>query len=191
MTQRCRLALVFAACGGLAFAASSCSSTPATTKPTSFSTLLGAGVALLHRDNPNAAQQLFQQAIKANSHDAVADYDLGVAFQQQNETSQALNAYDSALSIDPRYVPALYNKATISTSRTPALAISLYRRIVAIQPDAPTAYLNLGLLEAAQSGGASAAHAYLQTAITLDPALFTDIPAALRVGITNPSRQQG
>jgi tetratricopeptide (TPR) repeat protein len=184
----------FLALGGasvaLLFAATSCSG-PATkdktaAKTSSFSTLLGAGVALLQRDNPNAAAQLFQQAIKDDGHVAVAYYDLGVADQQQKETSQALSAYDNALSIDPRYVPAMYNKATIYASTSPTLAISLYRRIVGLQPDAPTAYLNLGLLEAAQPGGTATAHAYLQTAVTLKPDLLNDIPAPLRAGITAP-----
>jgi tetratricopeptide (TPR) repeat protein len=183
------------ACLGLALLASSCSSsTPppkssskakASSKASPFSTDLGAGIVLLNRDNPNAAEQLFEKAIKANDHNAIAYYDLGVSLQDQHQTSTALAAYTNALNIDSRYVPALYNKATIESAAQPAQAIALYRRIVEIQPDAPTTYLNLGLLEAAQPAGAAQAHAYLQTAVTLEPSLYADIPAALRTGITD------
>ena len=51
------------------------------------------------------------------------------------------------MTINPNYVPALYNEATIYATTDPVPAISLYRHIVKIQPTAPTAYLNLGFLE--------------------------------------------
>jgi Tfp pilus assembly protein PilF len=150
-----------------------------TSRPASFETLIAAGTLLLRQGNTNAAQQLFQQATEKNPDNAIGYYDMGVAYQQGGRTTQALQSYREAVGHDSRYVPALYNEATIVTTTDAAQAMVLYRRVIAIQPDAPTALLNLGLLEAT-ANQTKQAIADLRQAIKLEPSLASRVPVSLR-----------
>ncbi len=151
----------------------------------SYSTLVGASVTLLGKGNPGPAEQLLQHAIKKNPHSPVAYYDLGVAYQQQGNTRQAARNYLHAIAVDRNYVPALFNQAEIFAKRNAPLAIFYYRRIIRLKPDSPTAYLNLGLLEAATKALHRQALADLAKAVKLDPALRRQVPAPLRGGLPN------
>jgi tetratricopeptide (TPR) repeat protein len=131
------LVMVASACGG-GSSASGAKNPDATFK---------AALQLQKQGKLSAAAQLYQQVITAEPNNVFARYDLGVVDQASNDPVGALQAYGEALTINPKYVPALYNEATIYATTDPISAISLYRQIVALQPTAPTAYLNLGLLE--------------------------------------------
>jgi tetratricopeptide (TPR) repeat protein len=155
----------------------------------SYSTLVGAGVALLQQGNTGAAAQLFQQAIASKPHNPVAYYDLGVAYQRESKTGAAGRAYFAAIHYGPNYVPALYNLAGIVAQRNPPLAIFYYRRIVHRQPDSPTAFLNLGLLEARGHRVPERALRDLAQAVRLDPSLRADVPASLRAKL--PAANKG
>lgn len=176
------LGLAIAACGG--------SSRARTSRQTDYSTLIGAGVQLLRMNNLPAATQLFQQAIVANPNDPVGYYDLGVAYQQQGLTRRAIRQYSRALRVNGQYVPALYNKAVLVAKRDIPTAIFLYRQVIAIKPDSPTALLNLGLLLAAQKGLERQAYHALVAAIRLDPALRRDLPAGLLARLSKPPRHE-
>lgn len=149
----------------------------------SYSTLVGASVALLGKGNPSAAEQLLQHAITKNPHSPVAYYDLGVAYQRQGNTRQAARNYLHAIAVDRNYVPALFNQAEIFAKRNAPLAIFYYRRIIHLKPDSPTAYLNLGLLEAATKALHRQALKDLVQAVKLDPSLRQQVPAPLRAGL--------
>jgi Tfp pilus assembly protein PilF len=156
---------------------------PATTTPADyFQTLIHAGMHLLRQGNASAAEQLFQQAIRRDPHSPVGYYDLGVVYQERGQQSQALHQYQLAIHADPRYISALYNGAVIIASQKPQQAISLYRRIIAIQPDSPSALFNLGLLEAKASDGTRAV-SDLREAVKLDPGLSSKVPAPLRAQV--------
>lgn len=73
-------------------------------------------------------------------------------------------------------VPAIFNQAVVNSGHDVPLAVFLYRRVISLQPDSPTAYLNLGLLEA-QQGQPTEAGVDLRKAIQLDESLRTRIPA--------------
>jgi Tfp pilus assembly protein PilF len=147
--------------------------------PASIAATLGAGTDLVQQGNYAAAEQLFQQVIKRDPDNVAAYYDLGVAYQEQDETSNALVSYRRALALDPKYVPAIFNQAVLYSRTQPSLAVFLYQKTISLQPDAPTAYLNLGLLEA-QSGARAEAGRDLSEAVRLQPSLAGRIPAALR-----------
>jgi tetratricopeptide (TPR) repeat protein len=163
---------MLAACGG--------TNRSTTASQADYGTLVGAGVQLLRQGNAGAAEQLFQQAIAKNPHDPVAHYDLGVAYQQTGHRANALLQYRYALAADPRYVPALFNKAVILSRRNAQLAIFYYHVVIGIQPDSPTAFLNLGLLEAATKSSRAQALRDLAHAVKLEPSLLADVPVPLQ-----------
>jgi tetratricopeptide (TPR) repeat protein len=154
-----------------------CSSNSKPPPPPSASTLIGAGTVLFKQGDYNGAAQLFQQALALDPTNAVAHYDLGTAYQSENRVDEARAEYQQAIAKDPSMVAALYNEATLDTTRDPAMAIFLYRKVVAMQPDSPTAYLNLGLLEHNQRLKAEAG-VDLRKAVQMEPSLRAQIPAA-------------
>ncbi len=154
-----------------------CTTTSKPTPPPSVSTLIGAGIALYKQSNYDAAAQLFQQALAANPSNAVAHYNLGTVYQAENLTDEARAQYQQAIAHDPSMVSAMYNEATLDTARDPAMAVFLYRQVVARQPDSPSAYLNLGVLEHEQGLRAQAGVEFRKV-IDLDPALRSQIPVA-------------
>lgn len=147
-------------------------------KKPSASTLLSAGLAAEQKGQLDAARQLFEQVLAKDPGNVYAHYNLGVLAQQDDDTTTALQEYGRALAADPRYVPALFNEATIWGTTNPTLAIATYRQIVQLQPKAPTAYLNLGLLEE-QAGQRKQALRDLLTALHQDPTLASRLPRKL------------
>jgi Tfp pilus assembly protein PilF len=152
----------------------------------SYQALLGAGVDLLRQGNTEAARQLFAQAVAKRSNDPVAHYDLGLVYQQTGDLRRAIGQYNRALLLDSHYVPALFNEAVIFSSRDVPLAIFYFRKVTEMQPKAPTAYLDLGLLES--RGGSKSLHRRavqdLRRALAQDPSLRGRIPANLRAEVT-------
>jgi Flp pilus assembly protein TadD len=180
-------------CAALALVLASCSAAHAgvtTTAVAPFSALVGAGNVLLHRGNFNAAEQVFEQATKAYPTDPIGYYDLGVAYQQAGESQAALDSYRQALKFDPKDVSALYNSAVIYATYPLGAqqAIFTYRQILTIQPDSPTAYLNLGLLEWRVRGGQHDAVRFIDKAIILDPSLAKRIPPDIRAAMATAGR---
>jgi Flp pilus assembly protein TadD len=148
-------------------------------------TLLGAGTVAYKQGDYNAASQLFEQAIERAPTDAEARYDLGSAYQGEHRDADALVQYRKALSYDPTLVSAIFNEATIYGVHDTPLAIFLYRKVISLQPDSPTAYLNLGLLEA-QDGQPAPAGVALRRAVRLDPALRARIPPSVMPDLSLP-----
>lgn len=142
-----------------------------------YSTLVGAGVALLGKGNVGAAEQLFTQAIAKDPDAPVGHYDLGVAYQRAGDVNDALVQYSRALLVNSHYVPALFNQAEIYSSRNPLLAMFYYRQVIRIQPRSPTAFLNLGLLE--YPSDQAQALPDLARAVQLQPSLRAQVPPPL------------
>lgn len=144
---------------------------------------LGAALKLQQQGNYGQAAQLYQQVIAAQPNNAYAHYDLGVVDQATSNPVAALAAYGAALTINPKYVPALFNEATIYTTTDPASAISLYRQIVVLQPIASTAYLNLGFLEI-KHGAPKQGVSDLAKAIGQDSSLLSRVPKSMQAAVT-------
>ena len=156
---------------------------------TNASTLIGAGTVLYREDNYDAAAQLFEQALHVEPSSALAHYDLGTAYQAENRLEEALLQYQQAVSLDGTMTSAVYNEATLDSTRDPALAVFLYRKVVNQKPDSPTAYLNLGILEHAQ-GLHTQAGIDLREAIRLEPSLRARIPAADLADLSLPAPER-
>lgn len=173
---------MLAACG------SSTTSLPRASIPTT----LAAGSAALRQGDYWAAEQLFLQVVKRDRRDAAAYYDLGLAYQDQHDIRDALRAYAQAQALDENFVPVIFNRAVLYSRTDPQLAMFLYRKAIALQHDSPTAYLNLGLLEASQGAQLRAqAGKDLAKAIKLDPSLASHIPGSLRAGLSTAGLAPG
>jgi Tfp pilus assembly protein PilF len=171
--------LTLAACGGSGKTSSTSESTP----NVSFSALIRTGMNLLHQGKTARAKQVFAQAVAREPKNPVGHYDLGVAYNRGGDLPDTLRQYRLAVAYDPQYTPALFNEAVLVASHDPATAIFYYRRIVAIKPNSPTAFLNLGLLQAATGWPRKSVLKSLRRAVALDPSLRADIPARLRHGL--------
>lgn len=157
------------------------SATTTTTAP-SYRVLVDAGLHLLAQHNVNAAEQLFVQAIRRDRRLPLAYYDLGVVYASEGLKQAAIAQYMHAVSVSPSFVPALYNEAVIEQTIRPRYAMSLYRHIIVIHPDASTSLLNLGLLEYA-THQTSSAITDLRKAVRLDHSLAARVPRALRAEV--------
>jgi len=159
-------------------------------KPATANELVQTGLIQLNKGDQAKALESFEQAAAKEPTNHVAHYNVGVILQEQGKTAEALAAYGRALSAKPDFVSALFNSAVLYTSTDPDLAISTYRRIIKLQPIAPTAYLNLGLLEAAK-GEVALARQHLAKAVEQDGSLASAIPkdvfSAKRVAPASPS----
>jgi tetratricopeptide (TPR) repeat protein len=150
----------------------------------SIATTLAAGSAALRQGNYQGAEQLFLQVTRRDPSLVAGYYDLGLAYQSQGADSDALVAYAKAQRLNEYFVPVIYNRAVLYSASDPQLAIFLYQRVISIQRDSPTAYLNLGLLEAARGPKLhERAEALLARAVALEPSLASRIPSALRASL--------
>lgn len=171
------------------FAVAACTSSSSSAPKVSASTTFEAGLAALRQHDYSAAEQLLSQVTKREPRDTAAYYDLGVAYQDQGADRNALVAYAKAQALDERSVPVLYNRAILYSKADPQLALFLYRRVISLQHDSPTAFLNLGLLETTQGPRLhNQAEQDLAKAVQLDPSLASQIPAPLRAGMPAAGR---
>jgi tetratricopeptide (TPR) repeat protein len=153
------------------------------------STRFAAGLAALREHNYSAAEGLLSQVTRLEPRNYAAYYDLGLAYQDQGVNRAALVAYAKAQALDERFVPVIYNRAVLYSKADPQLALFLYRRVISLQRDSPTAFLNLGLLEAVQGPHLrKQAERDLAMAVQLDPSLASRIPAPLRAGVAKAAR---
>jgi Tfp pilus assembly protein PilF len=171
------VALLVTACGGSSN--SSGNSTNLDAKA-SYQALIGAGTDLLRTGKTQPAGQLFQAAIVKDPRDVVGHYDLGVVYQDDGELRDALLQYQQALVDDPHYAPAMFNEAILISRHNVPLAIFYYGQVIHMQPDSPTAFLNLGLLRSQHRATLQVGLFDLKQAVRLDPALRGQIPEPLR-----------
>lgn len=117
----------------------------------------------------------FLAVVKADPHNDVAWYNLGVIADHDGQTTQAMTDYRAALVGDAHYVPALYNLAVLEDPADPSRAVQLYQQVVRLQPKMAAAHLNLGL--ALESLGQEAAgKTQIASALKLEPALASRVP---------------
>jgi tetratricopeptide (TPR) repeat protein len=184
LVRTARVAFGVLSAAGLVAACSQSPRTDATSssRPPPYRVLVDAGLHLYRDHNLNAAEQLFYQAIRRDRHLPQAYFDLGVLYQSEGLQRAALANFMHAASVAPGYYPALYNEAVLESRFNAPYAMSIYRHVIAIHPDSPTAYLNLGLLELAAHERPQAIHD-LRQAVRFDPSLQGRVPPALRAAM--------
>jgi tetratricopeptide (TPR) repeat protein len=167
------LALTGCGSGGTDHASSSRSSaTSAQSAAKSAAALLKAGIAQANAKQYQQAETTFRNVLVVSPKNKLAWYNLGVLAQIRNRPASALSAYSRALSIDPRYTPAMYNKAILLEQANPHAALALYQQITSVNPKAATAYLRESFVydRLGDKGRAKQARAH---AIALDRRLST------------------
>ena len=178
-----------AAAALIASTVAACSSSSSSLPKVPVSTRFAAGLAALRQHDYSAAEGLLSQVTKLQPKNYAAFYDLGLAYQDQGADRAALIAYAKAQALNEQFVPVIYNRAVLYSKTDPQLALFLYHRVISLQHDSPTAFLNLGLLEAVQGPHLrKQAKQDLARAVQLDPSLASRIPAPLRAGVAAAAR---
>jgi tetratricopeptide (TPR) repeat protein len=173
----------------VAVAVAGCGSSASFVPRASIATTLAAGSAALRQRDYWGAEQLFEQVIKRDPRQVAGYYDLGLVYQEKHDYRDALRVYAHAQALDENFVPVIYNRAILYSDTNPQLAMFLYRRVIGLQPDSPTAFLNLGLLEASSGSHLRlASEKDLARAVQLMPSLASRIPPALRAGVAAAGR---
>jgi tetratricopeptide (TPR) repeat protein len=132
--------------------------------------LLNTGGVQVSRKDWSSATATFQDVLAINPGNVYANYDLGVVAQNTGNPAEATSYYNKALAGNKVYTPAMYNEAILLESSQPRQAISLYQKIVTINPKAATAYLRMAFLQAEQ-GDLTDAKANDAKAVSLNSAL--------------------
>lgn len=153
------------------------SAKPSQTSPgqvaqSSANTLIATGITQADAKRYQQAETTFRDVLVLSPGNKFAWYNLGLLAEFQNHRSAALTSYSRALASDPRYTPAMYNKAILLEGVDPHSALGLYQRIVSINPRAATAYLRESFVYARLGDHAKAAQAHARAA-ALDPRLAT------------------
>jgi tetratricopeptide (TPR) repeat protein len=140
-------ALTACGSGNSDLASSSQSSSTTTVQATNAAaTLINTGIAQANAKQYQQAETTFRDVLVVSPGNKFAWYNLGLIAQMQNETSAALTDYTKAIATDPKYTPAMYNKAILLERTSPQAALALYQLITSINPKAATAYLREGFV---------------------------------------------
>ena len=168
--------LGFAGCGsgGSDAASSSHSSSASSAGSTaqSATALINTGIAQANAKQYQQAETTFRNVLVLSPKNKFAWYNLGLLAQVQNKAADALADYSRALSIDPKYTPAMYNKAILLERTNLRSALALYQQITSINPKAATAYLREGFVYQ-RLGDKSRAKQARARAVALDSSLAT------------------
>ena len=156
------LSALVAGCGGGAPSASGTAGR--TTK------LLNEGLAAQRAGRYAQADAAYLDVVRLDHVNVYAWYNLGVIAEHRGDASAASYDYRQAVAADPRYVPALYNLATVQAATNPAAAVLAYEAVVKLAPNDAAAHFNLGLALEATGQGAQG-RAEIARAVALDPGL--------------------
>lgn len=163
----------------IAFSAAACSKSGPSSPASSANALIAQGLNAESIGQTQQAVRDFQAAAAKDPTNHIAYYDLGVIYQQNlNEPSLAAAEYNKALLADPSYKPAMFNLAIVDTQSDPQGAISLYNKLLALNPNDANVNFNLGLLLIAQNQSTQG-HTDLKKAILIDPSLAKRVPAGI------------
>jgi Tfp pilus assembly protein PilF len=140
--------------------------------------LLQLGITQAEQHGWAAAETTFGDVLAIDPRNVYALYNLGLVDESTGNIPGADAYYEQAIADDADYTPALYNLAFTLESSNPEKALSLYQKIVSINPQASTAYLRMAFVYA-QRGDLTQAHADQAKAIAIDPSLGRyPLPAA-------------
>lgn len=111
---------------------------------------------------------------------------VGVAYHHLFAYDEAIQAYKMALTIDPRFAPALNNLGAVyHTRHNYKQAVKTYKQALKWAPRSASIYRNLGTSYFAEAKYALGVKAY-QTAMSLDPEVFTVDQGAIESTSSRP-----
>ena len=115
------------------------------------------------------SESLFAHAVAVTQDNAIAHTDLGVAFEEQGRTADALREYERAVQINPRLPQAQNNLAhLLEKSGKLDEALEHYRTALQLRPQVPAFHENVGTL-LIKLGQSDEAMRYYGTAAQLAP----------------------
>lgn len=128
------------------------------------------------------ARKMYREAIETyreGVQDVAILYNkIGIAYHQLNDFQTALENYNMALRLNPRYAEAINNIGTVYyAKRKTKRAIKEYKKALDYAPRSASIYSNLGTAYFARKKYAQAFSAY-QEALNLDPDVFEHRNAA-------------
>lgn len=127
------------------------------------------GVTLLSQGDCRAALLLYQDVIKTDPDDVLANYNAGVACQTMGENAQAIQYYQSAIQRHPNFVQAHHNMAqAYADQHQHQLAAKSYQTALRIDPNDFNSAYNLALIYR-KLGRVQAAITACRSAIQIKP----------------------
>ena len=112
---------------------------------------------------------LWQHGTEAEPLSSIAHYNLGRAFERENNPTLAMESYRRAIAVNDGYSKAHFNLARLLALKgLDAEAMAHYRRVIEIRPDHADAHNDLGFL-LMMKGEDAAALAEFRTAIEVAP----------------------
>lgn len=112
---------------------------------------------------------LWQHGTAVQPLASIAHYNLGRAYERENNHAQAIDSYRRAVAVNPSYAKAHFNMARLLALKgLDGEAMAHYRRTIAIRPDHADAHNDLGLLLEIK-GDDGAAMALFRKALELEP----------------------
>jgi tetratricopeptide (TPR) repeat protein len=164
--------LALTSCGSGSSTSKSTASSSGQGAASSATALINTGIAQANGKQYQQAETTFRDVLVLSPNNKFAWYNLGLIAQVQNQSSPALADYSKALSIDPKYTPAMYNKAILLERTNLHSALNLYQQITSINPKAATAYLRESFVYDRLRDKSQAKQARTR-ALALDPGLST------------------
>ena len=121
--------------------------------------LVSKGQIQIRQNHPDAAVDTLQSALQNDPDNAVAHYQLGLAFDQQHDTTRAEAEWRKAVSLDPDLLEAQSALARVELFRGDAAALlETSQQIIKIQPNAVDGFLLKCLAEMALKNYIDAQH---------------------------------
>ena len=115
-------------------------------------------------------ETLFSHAVAVTRNNEIAHLNLGVVYEKQGRSAEAMNEYHTALKINPRRAHTHNNIADLlDAAGQPDAARAEYEAAIALDPNAPEAHLNFGIL-LVELNHFDAAEEQFKLAATLEPA---------------------
>jgi tetratricopeptide (TPR) repeat protein len=131
---------------------------------------LTAGITAQNAGDYATATSYYEKVLATEPKNPTALYDLGDVDQLQNMIPAAKAKYLAALAIDPNFISAMYNLATLEGDSSPNDARVLYQEIIKLSPQYANAHFNLGYVLIAL-GQRKAGLAEINQGVKLDPSL--------------------
>jgi tetratricopeptide (TPR) repeat protein len=179
---------VLLACAALAAAASGCGG-PSVAQTASQS--LAAGIAAQSAGDYSSATADYNKVLASQPENADALFDLGDVEQFQNQDAAAETHYQAALAVDPNFVAAMYNLATLVWRSSPVEAETLYEQVIRLDPKDADAHFNLGFV-LLSLGKKTEGRTQIIDGVALDPSLKSRVPASFSLSKTKrPTTKTG